>query len=167
MFWAEIVGHYGRPFSPCCRSNPSRWLPYNYRELFSIKQMCVALQNMYPLHHRSINKRRVVNTEIENWKHEAHKKEPASNNNNNGGAGRWQIKPSSERKSGETAVEQKLWAKRNRNYFMFQTVACQARSSNALPAFLLFSWNKWGTETMRAHSSRLLSYLLTFQYLIN
>jgi len=114
--------------------------------------MCVALQNMYPLHHRSINKRRVVNTEIENWKHEAHKKELASNNNNNGGVGRWQIKPSSERKSGEMAVGEKLWAKRNTNYFMFQTVACQARSSKALPALLVFPWNKWGTETMRDHS---------------
>lgn len=152
MFWAEIVGHYRRPLSPCCRSNPSRWLPYNYKELFSIKQMCVALQSMYPLHHRSINKRRVVNTEIENWKHEAQKKELASNNNNNGGVGRWQIKPSSERKSGETAVEEKLWAKRNTNCFMFQTVACQARSSKALPALLLFSWNRWGTEAMHDHS---------------
>ena len=138
MFWAEIVGHYGRPLRPCCRSNPSRWLPYNYRELFSIKQMCVALQNMYPLHYRSINKRRVVNTEIENWKHEAHQKGPACNNNYDGGAGRWQIKSSYERKNGEMAVEQKLWAKRNTNCLMFQTVDCQARSSNALPAVYCF-----------------------------
>jgi hypothetical protein len=163
MFWAEIVGHYGRLLSPCCRSSPSRWLPYNYRELFSIKQTCVALQNMYPLHHRSINKRRVVNTEIENWKHEAHKEEQASNNNNNGGAGRWQIKPRSERKGGEMAAEQKLRAKRNTNYFMYQTVVCQAHSFNAMPAFLLFSWNKWDTETARAHSSGLLPYLPAFQ----
>lgn len=120
--------------------------------------MCVALQNMYPLHHRSINKSRVVNTEIENLKHEVHKKEQASNNNDNGGEGRWHIKPSSERKSGEFAVEEKLWARRNTNYFMNQRVACQTCSSNAFPAFLLFSRNKCCIAITCAHCSELLPY---------